>query len=66
MILQIVIDVSNLILKKFSLTLKDLNKLFLLKNILIELLLINLNYYIEIYIDRDSIDAENKITFINN
>ena len=56
----------DLILKKFSLTLKDLNKLFLLKNILIKLFFINLNYYIKIYINRDFIDTENKIIFINN
>ena len=56
----------DLILKKFSLTLEDLNKLFLLKNILIELSLINFNYNIEIYVDRDFIDIKNKIIFINN
>ena len=56
----------DFILKKFSLTFEDLNKLFLLKNILIKLSLINLNYYIEIYINRDFIDTKNKITFINN
>ena len=55
----------NPILKGFSLIFENLNKLFLLKNILIEFSLKYFNYYINIYINRDFTNIK-KIIFINN
>ena len=55
----------NLILERFPLVFEDLNKLFLLKNVLIELSLKYLNYYIDIYIDHNFTGVK-EIIFINN